>query len=140
MVIVFVPFGVHSHADRATAEPLPGDPRDPRGFWSLLQQNVVWLRVHNYSPATIVTHEKYVRMFLRWAAERDLREPTQVTKPMLEAFQRHLFHYRKADGQWLDEERVEIKVVDAEWLLFNLHVYKASEEAGNAETQHAVIQ
>jgi integrase/recombinase XerD len=95
----------HTPRKKQPLEPV-GDPQDPRGFWSLLQQNVVWLRVHNYSPATIVTHEKYVRMFLRWAAERDLREPTQVTKPMLEAFQRHLFHYRKADGQplaWMSQ-------------------------------------
>jgi integrase/recombinase XerD len=76
-----------------------GDPNDPRGFWYLLQQNVVWLRVHNYSEATIASRERYVRMFLVWAADRELRYPTQVTKPILESFQRHLFHHRKANGQ-----------------------------------------
>ena len=78
-----------------------GDPDDPRGFWYLLQQNLVWLRVHNYSEATIDTRERYIRMFLRWAAERELVYPTQVTKPILESFQRHLFHHRKKDGNLL---------------------------------------
>ncbi|MBM4000020.1 MAG: hypothetical protein FJ297_10865, partial [Planctomycetes bacterium] len=71
-----------------------------------------------------------------------IKIPGRITENMtLEQKIRALVGLLQPDvGQWLDEERVEIKVVDAEWLLFNLHVYKASEEAGNAETQHAVIQ
>ena len=90
----------HKRPKRAKQPLTPvGDPDDPRGFWYLLQQNLVWLRVHNYSEATIATREKYIRMFLRWTVQRELRYPTQVTKPILESFQRHLFHHRKADGQ-----------------------------------------
>lgn len=89
-----------SNRKKRTKQPLHpvGDPDDVRGFWYLLQQNLMWLRVHNYSEATIATREKYIRMFLRWALERELRYPSQITKPILESFQRHLFHYRKKDG------------------------------------------
>ena len=34
-----------------------------------------------------------------WCAERGLTEPVEVTRPVLERYQRHLFHYRKSDGE-----------------------------------------
>ena len=40
-----------------------------------------------------------VRYFLAWCAERGLTEPTEITRPVLERYQRHLFHYRKSDGE-----------------------------------------
>jgi integrase/recombinase XerD len=75
-----------------------GDPDDPRGFWHLMQKHVKWLAVHNYSEYTIETRQVYIRAFLVWADARGLKYPTEVTKPILEAFQQHLFHYRKANG------------------------------------------
>ncbi len=38
-------------------------------------------------------------MFERWAAERGLFEPVEITRPVLERYQRYLFHYRKKDGK-----------------------------------------
>jgi integrase/recombinase XerD len=75
-----------------------GDPDDSRGFWHLMQKHVKWLAVHNYSEYTIETRQVYIRAFLVWADARGLKYPTEVTKPILEAFQQHLFHYRKANG------------------------------------------
>jgi len=34
-----------------------------------------------------------------WCAERGLTEPGEITRPMLERYQRHLFHYRKRSGE-----------------------------------------
>ena len=31
--------------------------------------------------------------------ERGLTEPVEVTRPVLERYQRHLFHYRKTNGE-----------------------------------------
>jgi integrase/recombinase XerD len=61
-----------------------------------MEKHVKWLEVHNYSQYTIGTRRVYIRAFLLWADARGLKYPTQVTKPILEAFQQHLFHYRKA--------------------------------------------
>jgi integrase/recombinase XerD len=57
------------------------------------------LRERNYSPATLEAHTWALRTFLLWAEERDLRRPEQLTKPILESYQRWLYRYKKADGQ-----------------------------------------
>ena len=51
-----------------------------------------------YSPRTVESRKWALRTFVRWAEDRDLRRPDQITKPILESYQRWLFHYRKADG------------------------------------------
>jgi integrase/recombinase XerD len=37
--------------------------------------------------------------FLQWADERDLIYPEQITRSILESYQRHLYHYRKKNGK-----------------------------------------
>ncbi len=36
--------------------------------------------------------------FVQWCSERAIIKPSEVTKPIMERFQRYLFHYRKPDG------------------------------------------
>ena len=57
------------------------------------------LRVRNYSEATVHTTERGLRLFLGWAVDRGIARPSEITKPMIEAHQRWLFHYRKAGGK-----------------------------------------
>ena len=52
-----------------------------------------------YSPRTVEARRWALRTFLGWAEERDLRRADQITKPILESYQRWLFQYRKADGK-----------------------------------------
>ena len=40
-----------------------------------------------------------MRIFATWAQERGLTDPADITKPILESFQRWLHHYRKQDGR-----------------------------------------
>jgi len=40
-----------------------------------------------------------LKVFLLWAAERELRDPAAITKPILESYQRHLWRWRKANGK-----------------------------------------
>jgi integrase/recombinase XerD len=40
-----------------------------------------------------------LRKFIRWADERGLDDPREITKPMLERYQRWLFYYRKPAGK-----------------------------------------
>ena len=51
-----------------------------------------------YSVCTIESRKWALRTFLEWAEERSLILPGEITKPILETYQRWLFHYRKADG------------------------------------------
>lgn len=72
---------------------------DPRGFASLGNRFLEWMRVKNYSERTVENRHVYLGYFFDWCRERGLNRPTEVTKPVLERYQRWMFHYRKANGQ-----------------------------------------
>jgi len=55
--------------------------------------------VTGYSADTINRRETALRRFVEWCDERSLTHPNQISKPILERYQRHLYYYRKADGQ-----------------------------------------
>src|SRR5208283_667461 len=57
------------------------------------------LRVKNYSERTIENRVAYLDIFFSWAAERGVTRPGDVTRPILERYQRHLYHHRKKNGQ-----------------------------------------
>ena len=77
---------------------------DPRGLYRLLQDYLMWLQVKNYSPYTLHNREIYLLAFIEWAGGRGLVRPTEVTKPILERYQRHLFFYRKKNGDPLSKQ------------------------------------
>ena len=58
-----------------------------------------WLDQRNYSERTLEMHKWSLRTFLGWAQERGLHYPDEITRPILESYQRWLYRYRKADGQ-----------------------------------------
>ena len=76
-----------------------GNTEDPLGFYQLLLAHVTWLAVHNFSKTTVEKRALYVKAFALWCIDCDLSSPHVITKPILEAFQRHLFSYRKSDGK-----------------------------------------
>jgi integrase/recombinase XerD len=55
--------------------------------------------VKGISPATTRLRDLACRRFIRWAEERGLTKPTEITLPILERYQRHLYHYRKPNGE-----------------------------------------
>lgn len=57
-----------------------------------------WMLVTGYSADTVTTRRQALRKFISWADERGLSDPREITAPMLERYQRHLFYYRKTDG------------------------------------------
>ena len=62
-----------------------------------------WCRVRGYSEMTLSGWKLHLRSFLRWCHERQLFEPFEITRPLLERYQRHLYLYRKADGEPLGQ-------------------------------------
>lgn len=73
---------------------------DPQGLYRLLQEYITYLNVKQYSRYTLYTREADLLSFLEWAGQRGLMRPTEITKPILERYQRHLFYYRiKKDGR-----------------------------------------
>ncbi len=80
------------------ARPFPGDPADVYGLHRACVDYLDWIEVHNYSPRTVVGFGASLAVFVTWCAERGVTRPAEVTRPVLERYQRHLFHRRKPDG------------------------------------------
>ena len=58
-----------------------------------------WEAVVAYSPRTIAAQKHAIGRFIAWADERGLVRPQDITRPILERYQRHVYHYRKHNGQ-----------------------------------------
>ena len=69
------------------------------------------LEVGGFGNDLLRARRQALTVFLEWASERDLQRPGEVTRPILERYQRHLFYLRKADGQPLTLMR--------QWLLLD---------------------
>jgi integrase/recombinase XerD len=81
------------------ASPVIGPLGDPGSLYHEMRRFLEWRLEKNHSIHTITLHEKYLRYFVLWCDERGLTRPQEITRPVLERYQRHLFLYRKAGGQ-----------------------------------------
>lgn len=78
---------------------VPGDPGDPAGFPVIVVAFETWMRVRGYTGATIEARRRAIVFFVAWLAERNITRPVEVTRVMIERYQRHLFQLRKPNGQ-----------------------------------------
>ena len=81
------------------ARPPLGDPSDPHGLGTLLEAFLEHSRVRGFAVGTVVNRRRYVRAFVLWCEERGITRAMEVTRPVLERYQRHLFHYRRDNGE-----------------------------------------
>lgn len=58
-----------------------------------------YLRILNRAPTAIQSKRWSLNRFLRWAQERDLTLPSQITLLVLQNYQRWIWQYRKEDGK-----------------------------------------
>lgn len=77
----------------------PMDTSDKNGPGFLIQEFVEWMRTKGSSENSVVNRLVSLRNFFNWAEMRGIRQPREVTKPVLERYQRFLFHYRKANEE-----------------------------------------
>ena len=48
---------------------------------------------------TVRSRDRALTALIRWCDERGLSRPQDITRPILQRYQRYLYHYRKADGE-----------------------------------------
>jgi len=65
------------------------------GFYPYLLKYFEAIRLRGYTESTAHRRESQLRGFIGWCDERGLSQPNEVTKPILERYQRHLFYYRQ---------------------------------------------
>lgn len=87
----------------ATKPPGPAhhqvDPLAGRLLVRYMEEHFEWMQVSGYSADTVRGRRQAIRKFITWIDERGMDDPRQITRPMIERYQRHLFYYRKSDGQ-----------------------------------------
>jgi integrase/recombinase XerD len=76
-----------------------GDPADPDGLYRAMRRYIEHLKIKGATAQSLANTERYLRDFIAWCDDRQLERPHQITKPMLESYQRYLFYRRKANGQ-----------------------------------------
>jgi integrase/recombinase XerD len=74
-------------------------PQEPGTLGGYLEPYLDYMGMLNRTPKAIKSRMKEVVYFLRWAHERDLTRPDQITYPVLQGYQRWLWRYRKPDGK-----------------------------------------
>lgn len=82
-------------AKRKRRSPKAPPPVDPASLAGMAEKFFQWMRVTNYSETTVQNRQVYLGYFFTWCADRGLYHPAEITKPIIERYQRYLFHYRK---------------------------------------------
>ena len=103
---------------------VPGDASDPRGFAATVAAWSENLLVRQYSGRTVEAREEHLAHLAGWLLERGVSRPQDVTRPMLQRYQRWLFHYRKPNGAPLSIRRQYERMTSVR--LFFRHLARAN--------------
>jgi integrase/recombinase XerD len=105
--------------------PLPviGPVDDPYSLYHQMRQFLEWLLERNYSDMGIRNRETNLRAFVAWCDERGVTRPQEVTRQVIERYQRYLFLYRQKNGEPLTGRSQQIRLAPLRvwfrWLVRN---------------------
>jgi integrase/recombinase XerD len=86
---------------RKPRAPASGAPAEPSQSNPLHAYQAAFLEATGaagLSPQTASIRRQALTYFIRWCDERGITRPQDITRPILQRYQHHLYHYRKADG------------------------------------------
>jgi len=92
----------------------------------LLEDFIAWMQLGNAAHYTLYHRRACIARFIRWATDWGMADPLEITRPILERYQRYLYSYRRPNGQpltfrtqysWLVPVRTWFR-----WLSKNCHV------------------
>ncbi len=81
----------------ASAKPHAASSTNPLNAYSHAFRD--WALATGVSVSTVTTRERAIARFIAWADERGITRPADITRTLLERYQRVLYLHRKADGQ-----------------------------------------
>jgi integrase/recombinase XerD len=76
----------------------PHHPAPGNALHSYLNAWVEWALAAGFSEHTMSSRRAAVLRFIVWCDERGIDRPQDITRPMLERYQRHLYQHRKHNG------------------------------------------
>lgn len=99
---------------------------DPNGMAAYMLRYLEWMGIKNYSAQTIVGRKRDLHQFNQWCEARHLNRAQDITKPILERYQRHIFYYRKVNGKPLSFGRQGVMMISVKgffkWLTKSNHI------------------
>ena len=84
---------------RMPAKPIMPDPVSGTLLQAYRADFLDWGLTIGLSTDTASQRGRAIKVFIRWCDERGISRPQDITRPILQRYQRHLYHYRKANGQ-----------------------------------------
>lgn len=113
-------------SDLSSTSAYHGYVADPQGLQRYSDLFFEWMAIKNYSLNTIRTRRDYLGYFIDWCYQRGVVRPTHVTKPILERYQKHLYHHRKKNGDPLSASSQNTRLVPVraffKWLARENHI------------------
>ncbi len=86
-------------APKKPGKPVPPNPLAHNLLTAYQDAFHEWEQVAGYSPSTIGHQRFAIARFIAWCDERGLSRPQDITRPILERYQRAVYHHRKHNGQ-----------------------------------------
>jgi integrase/recombinase XerD len=94
-----------------TPRVIPGDQEDGQGFPVMVVEFCEHLAIRGYALTSVKNQRTALALLDEWLSERGVTRPNEVTKPMLDAYQRAVFYIRKANGQPLSFGSQEARLI-----------------------------
>ena len=80
----------------------PAKPSPPRTLLrQALEDHLAWMSATNFSSDTVTHRRNSLGSFIAWAEVRAIEDPVEITRPVLQSYQRHLYYYRSEKGRLL---------------------------------------
>jgi integrase/recombinase XerD len=95
----------------AGAGAIAGTPQANLALWAAMRRYLEHRAMLGATQQGLYNTERYLRDFILWACERGVGHPAQVSRQVLERYQRWLYHYRKQDGEPLHVRSQRGKVI-----------------------------
>lgn len=73
-------------------------PVDPHGLVAQAERHLDYLIVRGYSQYTVVNRRRALAGFLAWCSERGVIRPTDLTRVVVDLYQRHVSRLTRKDG------------------------------------------
>ena len=77
----------------------PPSPEPSHALRELIERFTNHSRVQNFASSTITLRRQYLIRFATWCEERGVTQIDEITRDILQAYQRYLFHYRNLAGK-----------------------------------------
>jgi len=112
------------HDPRVFLSQLPGGAADSLAAW--IKRHLEALAVQGFAGRGLYVRSRDLTRFAQWCAERGIERAPEVSKAIIERFQRYLFYYRKNDGLPLSINRQRIWITHLQglfrWLARHHHL------------------